>query len=93
MKLFREQLLLFCHREMHKKVHSRSNFLFVIFNSFLGMDFQSQSGRQEISSATSARFLFLTCVPLRVTDFVDSFFGFQISRIPLLPVPRDKKCF
>ena len=55
-----------------QKVHSRSNFLFVIFNSFLGMDFQSQSGRQEISSATSARFLFLTCVPLRVTDFVDS---------------------
>ena len=85
MKLFREQLLLFCHREMHKK--------FTAKNTFLGMDFQSQSGRQEISSATSARFLLLTCVPLRVTDFVDSFFGFQISRIPLLPVPRDKKCF
>ena len=43
-------------------------------SQYMGMGFQSQNGRlrQEVSSATSAKFLLLTCIPLGATNFVDS---------------------
>ena len=42
---------------------------------------------------SSARFLLLTFFHFEPLIFVDSFFGFQISRILCCLFPRDKKCF